>query len=212
MATATPVPVGGFVVLRLAAPAPAAGTNPLPAGAHRLSGSSYIPHLLEIALTPDLVLVGFLPPLLYAAAIRTSLVDFRANRRPIGLLSVGLVAFSTLVVGATAYWVVPGLSLAAGFALGAVVAPTDAVAATTVARRVGMPRRIVSILESESLVNPRRAAAMAWGRSCSMHCSARRKRSATPPFRCRWRRTRLRSPSTSGMGSPQPANRTAGLL
>jgi CPA1 family monovalent cation:H+ antiporter len=116
-------------------------------------GVSYIPHVLDIVLTPDLVLVGLLPPLLYAAAIRTSLVDFRANLRPIALLSVGLVAFSTLVVGATAYWVVPGLTLAAGFALGAVVAPTDAVAATAVARRVGMPRRIVSILESESLVN-----------------------------------------------------------
>ncbi|HEY2165819.1 MAG TPA: cation:proton antiporter, partial [Jatrophihabitantaceae bacterium] len=109
---------------------------------------SYIPHVLDVVLTPDLVLIGLLPPLLYAAAIRTSLVDFRANRRVIALLSVGLVAFSTLVVGATAYWVVPGLTLAAGFALGAVVAPTDAVAATAVARRVGMPRRIVSILES----------------------------------------------------------------
>ncbi|HEV7191897.1 MAG TPA: Na+/H+ antiporter [Jatrophihabitantaceae bacterium] len=116
-------------------------------------GISYVPHVLDIVLTPDVVLIGLLPPLLYAAAIRTSLVDFRANRRPIGLLSVGLVAFSTIVVGLVASWFVPGLNLAAGFALGAVVAPTDAVAATTVARRVGMPRRIVSILESESLLN-----------------------------------------------------------
>ncbi|MCU1657492.1 MAG: sodium:proton antiporter [Pseudonocardiales bacterium] len=114
---------------------------------------SFIPHVLEIVLTPDLVLIGLLPPLLYAAAIRTSLVDFRANRRAIGLLSVGLVAFSTLTIGVVAWWVMPGVSLAAAFALGAVVAPPDAVAATTVARRVGMPRRIVSILESESLVN-----------------------------------------------------------
>ena len=99
------------------------------------------------------MLIGLLPPLLYAAAIRTSLVDFKANRRAIMLLSVGLVVFSTLTVGLIAWWAVPGLSLAAGFAIGAVVAPPDAVAATTVARRVGMPRRIVAILEGESLVN-----------------------------------------------------------
>ncbi len=116
-------------------------------------GLSFVPHFLDITLTPDLVLIGLLPPLLYAAAIRTSLVDFKANRRAIGLLSVGLVAFSTVAVGLLSWWAVPGISLAAGFALGAVVAPPDAVAATTVARRVGMPRRIVSILEGESLLN-----------------------------------------------------------
>ncbi|WP_375486265.1 Na+/H+ antiporter [uncultured Jatrophihabitans sp.] len=116
-------------------------------------GLSFVPHVLEITLTPDIVLIGLLPPLLYAAALQTSLVDFRANRRPILLLSVGLVAFATLAVGLVAWWVVPAATLSAGFALGAVVAPPDAVAATTVARKVGMPRRIVSILESESLVN-----------------------------------------------------------
>jgi Na+/H+ antiporter len=116
-------------------------------------GLSFVPRFLEIDLTPDLVLIGLLPPLLYAAAIRTSLIDFKANRRAILLLSVGLVAFSTVVVGLVTWWVAPGITLAAGFALGAVVAPPDAVAATTVARRVGMPRRIVSILEGESLVN-----------------------------------------------------------
>jgi monovalent cation/hydrogen antiporter len=116
-------------------------------------GLSFVPDFLDIELTPDIVLIGLLPPLLYAAAIRTSLIDFRANRRAILLLSVGLVAFSTVIVGLVSWWVVPGLTLAAGFALGAVVAPPDAVAATTVARRVGMPRRIVTILEGESLVN-----------------------------------------------------------
>src|SRR3954466_4577056 len=100
-------------------------------------GLSFVPHFLEIELTPDLVLFGLLPPLLYAAAIRTSLVDFKANRRAILLLSVGLVIFSTFVVGVVAWWVIPGVTLAAGLALGAVVAPPDAVAATTVARRVG---------------------------------------------------------------------------
>lgn len=116
-------------------------------------GLSFVPHFLDIDLTPDLVLIGLLPPLLYAAAIRTSLVDFKANRRAIALLSVGLVAFSTFAVGLVSWWAVPGVTLAAGLALGAVVAPPDAVAATTVARRVGMPRRIVSILEGESLLN-----------------------------------------------------------
>jgi CPA1 family monovalent cation:H+ antiporter len=116
-------------------------------------GLSFVPHFPDIRLTPDIVLIGLLPPLLYAAAIRTSLVDFKANRRAILLLSVGLVAFTTVAVGYVAYWAIPAVTLAAGFAVGAVVAPPDAVAATTVARKVGMPRRIVSILEGESLFN-----------------------------------------------------------
>jgi CPA1 family monovalent cation:H+ antiporter len=127
-------------------------SEPLALVAVGIAGS-FVPHVLDIALTPDLVLIGLLPPLLYAAAIRTSLVDFKANRRAIALLSVGLVAVSTAAVGMLAWWVVPGIGAAAGLALGAVVAPPDAVAATTVARRVGLPRRIVSILEGESLVN-----------------------------------------------------------
>ena len=113
---------------------------------------SYVPFIPDVSLTPDLVLIGLLPPLLYAAAIRTSLIDFRRNKRPIGLLSVGLVVFTTLGVGLVAWWILP-IPLAAAFALGAVVAPPDAVAATSIARRVGMPRRIVTILEGESLVN-----------------------------------------------------------
>ena len=116
-------------------------------------GLSFVPHFLDIRLTPDIVLIGLLPPLLYSAAIRTSLVDFRANRRPILLLSVGLVAFTTVVVGYVSWWVIPGITLAAGFALGAVVAPPDAVAATTVARRVGCRGASSSILEGESLFN-----------------------------------------------------------
>ena len=114
---------------------------------------SYVPGIPQVELAPEVVLVGLLPPLLYAAAIRTSLVDFRANRTAIALLSVGLVAFSTVVVGAVTWWVLPAVGVAAAMALGAVVAPPDAVAATAVGRRVGMPRRIVSILEGESLVN-----------------------------------------------------------
>lgn len=116
-----------------------------------LIGSS-IPWIPNVELDAELVLVGLLPPILYATAIRTSLIDFRSNRRPIGLLSVGLVLFTTVGVGLVAYWLLP-IPLAAAFALGAVVAPPDAVAATAIARRVGMPRQIVTILEGESLVN-----------------------------------------------------------
>ena len=115
-------------------------------------GGSYLPFVPEFELTPEIVLVGLLPPLLYAAAIRTSLVDFRTNRRPIALLSIGLVLFTTAGVAVIVHAVMP-VEWAAAFALGAVVAPPDAVAATTIARRVGLPRRIVTILEGESLVN-----------------------------------------------------------
>ncbi len=114
---------------------------------------SLVPGVPEYDLNPDVVLFGLLPPLLYAAALRTSLVDVRANNHAIPILSVGAVAFTTLTVGLVAWRVVPDIPLAAGLALGAVVAPPDAVAATTVARKVGMPRRIVSILEGESLLN-----------------------------------------------------------
>jgi CPA1 family monovalent cation:H+ antiporter len=115
--------------------------------------ASFIPPVPDYELDPDLVLVGLLPPLLYAAAIRTSLIDVRRDRRAIALLSVGLVVFTCLVVGFVTWLVIPGLPLAAGFALGAVVAPPDAVATTAVGRRVGMPRRMTNILEGESLLN-----------------------------------------------------------
>ncbi len=112
-----------------------------------------IPGVPDYHLDPDVVLIGLLPPLLYAAAIRTSLVDIRTNQAAIGILAVGAVIFTTVTVGLVAWAVVPGIPLAAGLALGAIVGPPDAVAATTVARRAGMPRRIVAILEGESLVN-----------------------------------------------------------
>ncbi|GAB1511685.1 Na+/H+ antiporter [Actinophytocola sp. KF-1] len=115
--------------------------------------ASYIPGVPEYHLSAELVLVGLLPPLLYSAAIQTSLLDYRRLRGPIALLSVGLVVFTALGVGLVAWAVVPGLPLAAGIALGAVVAPPDAVAASAVARRVGMPRKLVRLLEGESLFN-----------------------------------------------------------
>ena len=113
---------------------------------------SYMSWVPDYELTPELVLVGLLPPLLYASAIRTSLVDFQKNRRPILLLSVGLVLFTSFGIGLLMWWILP-IKFAAALALGAVVAPPDAVAATTIARRIGLPRRVVTILEGESLVN-----------------------------------------------------------
>jgi monovalent cation/hydrogen antiporter len=114
--------------------------------------ASFLPGVPEVHLDPDVVLIGFLPPLLFAAAINSSLVDFRRYRRAIGLLSVGLVITTTLVAGLAVWWLLP-VPLAAAFAIGAVVAPPDAVAATAIAKRVGMPRRMVTILQGESLVN-----------------------------------------------------------
>jgi CPA1 family monovalent cation:H+ antiporter len=114
---------------------------------------SFIPGVPELELDPDLVLVVFLPPLLYSAAFDSSYVGLRANLRPILLLSVGLVLFTTIVVGYVAHLLIPGLPLAAAFVLGAIVAPPDAVAATSIGRRLGLPRRLVTILSGESLVN-----------------------------------------------------------
>jgi CPA1 family monovalent cation:H+ antiporter len=115
--------------------------------------ASYVPAVPELHLEPDVVLLGLLPPLLYAAAIQTSLVDFNANRRAILLLSVGLVVFTTVGVAVIVHAVIPDIHWPACFMIGAVVAPPDAVAATAVARRIGLPRRVVTILEGESLLN-----------------------------------------------------------
>ncbi|PKV96488.1 CPA1 family monovalent cation:H+ antiporter [Amycolatopsis echigonensis] len=114
---------------------------------------SFVPGVPQYELDPEVVLIGLLPPLLYSASIQTSLIAFRKLRGPIALLSVGLVVFTAFGVGLVAWLVVPGLPLAAGIALGAIVAPPDAVAASVVARRVGMPRKLVRLLEGESLFN-----------------------------------------------------------
>ena len=117
------------------------------------AGIGFIPGLPAVELPPEAVLVIFLPPLLYSAAFFSSLRDLRDNKRPIGLLAVGLVVMTTLGIGVVAHAVVDDLSWAAAFTLGAIVAPTDPVAATAIASRSGAPRRIVTILEGESLVN-----------------------------------------------------------
>jgi CPA1 family monovalent cation:H+ antiporter len=112
----------------------------------------FIPGLPHVVLPPDVVLVAVLPPLLYSGAFFTSLRELRRNRRPISLLAFGLVAATMAVVGIVAHeWV--GLSWPVAFTLGAIVSPTDALAATEIAGRLGAPRRIVSVIEGESLVN-----------------------------------------------------------
>src|SRR6266581_3407401 len=112
-----------------------------------------IPKLPKVRLDPNLVFLFFLPPLLFPAALFTSWRDFRANLRPISLLAVGLVLFTTVAVAFLAHYFIEDLPLAAGFVLGAIVSPPDAVAATAIADRLKVPRRIVTILEGESLVN-----------------------------------------------------------
>lgn len=114
---------------------------------------SFVPRAPIIPLQPDLVFLIFLPPILWAAAFFTSLRDFRANLRPITLLAVGLVVATSAAVAAVARLIVPGLSWPIAFALGAIVSPTDAVAATAIARRLRIPHRLVTILEGESLIN-----------------------------------------------------------
>jgi CPA1 family monovalent cation:H+ antiporter len=116
-------------------------------------GASLVPGMPEYELEAEFVLVLVLPPLLYSAALNSSLIDFKANLRAIGLLSVGYVLFCTALVGLVAWALIPGLPPGAAFALGAVVAPADAVAAVAIARRLGLPSRILTILEGESLVN-----------------------------------------------------------
>ena len=112
-----------------------------------------IPDLPPVELEPDFIFLVFLPPILYSAGYFSSIRDLRANLRPILLLAVGLVLFTMLVVATVVSALVPGMSWPVALALGAIVSPPDAVAATSVFRRLGVPRRIVTILEGESLVN-----------------------------------------------------------
>ncbi|MFJ9416123.1 Na+/H+ antiporter [Streptomyces sp. NPDC101227] len=115
--------------------------------------ASYVPGIPDYTLDPHIVLPLLLPPLLHTAALDSSYLDLRANLRPVALLSFGYVLFATVVVGYAAYLVIPGLPLTAALVLGAVVAPPDAVAATAIARKLGLPSRITTILQGESLIN-----------------------------------------------------------
>lgn len=112
-----------------------------------------IPGLPVVVLRPDLVFLVFLPPILWAAAYFTSWREFRFNLRPISLLAVGLVLATTAAVAVVGRLLLPGMGWAEAIALGAIVSPPDAVSATAIARRLRIPRRVVTILEGESLVN-----------------------------------------------------------
>ncbi|MEU1909088.1 Na+/H+ antiporter [Streptomyces hygroscopicus] len=114
---------------------------------------SYVPGVPDYTLDPHIVLPLVLPPLLHTAALDSSYLDLRANLRPVALLSVGYVLFATVAVGAVAHLLIPGLPLTAALVLGAVVAPPDAVAATAIARRIGLPSRLTTVLQGESLFN-----------------------------------------------------------
>jgi monovalent cation/hydrogen antiporter len=116
-------------------------------------GLSLVPGLPHLTLEPDLVLLLILPPLLFAAAFEIPQRELRANIAPIARLAIGLVVFTMVLVAGLAQWLIPGLGWPAAFTLGAIVAPTDALAATSVFRRLGMPRVLVTIVEGESLLN-----------------------------------------------------------
>ncbi len=113
----------------------------------------FVPGLPRFTLDPDVVFLLLLPPLLYSSAWQTSWRDFHANLRPISLLALGLVLLTTIVVAVVVHVLIPDLPWAVAFVLGAIVSPTDAVAATAIAQRLGIPQRIVTIVEGESLVN-----------------------------------------------------------
>ena len=112
----------------------------------------FVPGLPSIELNPELILVLFLPPLIYSSAWLTSWREFRASLRPILLLALGLVLVTTFVIAVVAH-TIAGLSWPVAFVLGAVVSPTDAVAASATAQQLGLPRRIVTVIEGESMVN-----------------------------------------------------------
>src|SRR5579885_2445503 len=113
----------------------------------------FVPGIPHPRLNPSIVLVAILPPLLYGSAFFTSLRDLRRNARPVFLLSVGLVLTTTVAVAAVCHAFISGLTWPVCFVIGATVAPTDALAATVVAAGIGLPRRIVAIMEGESLMN-----------------------------------------------------------
>ncbi len=116
-------------------------------------GISYLPGVPPVEVPPELILAGVLPPLLYGAAVTVPLVDLRRNLRTIVSLSVVLVLVSAFGIGLLLYALFPNLSFAGALALGAGVSPPDAVAATSIARRLGLPPRLVTVLEGEGLVN-----------------------------------------------------------
>ena len=114
---------------------------------------SLVPGIPRFTLEPGIIFLGILPPLLFAAAFTTSWRDFRYNLVSIMFLAFGLVGFTVVGVALISQWILPGFDWHLGLVLGAVVSTTDAIAATSIARRVGLPRRIIDVLEGESLLN-----------------------------------------------------------
>src|SRR5580704_11552225 len=108
---------------------------------------AFLPGLPRIALAPELVLYGILPPLIYSAGVAMSWREFRFNLRPITLLAFGCVVFTSAAVAAVAHWLL-GMPLAVGFVLGAIVAPPDSVAPVAIVRALGLPRRLLVILQA----------------------------------------------------------------
>jgi monovalent cation/hydrogen antiporter len=116
-------------------------------------GIGLLPGLPRITLSPDVVFLIFLPPILYSAAWATSWADFKAAKRPITLLAIGCVIFTTCAVAAVAHYFIPGMDWAEAFVLGAIISPPDAIAAAASTKGLPVPKRVVTILEGESLVN-----------------------------------------------------------
>ena len=114
---------------------------------------SLLPNLPRISLNPDVIFLVFLPPLLFTAAFHASWRDFRSNLAGILLLAFGLVGFTAVALAYASSWLLPGFGRRLGFVLGALVASTDAIAASAIAKRMGLPKRIIDLLEGESLVN-----------------------------------------------------------
>ena len=116
-------------------------------------GLGFLPGVPDVRLNPDVVLLIVLPPLLYSASFFASLRELRTNLRPISLLAVPLVLATMVVVALVAHALVPGMGWGPAFVLGAIVSPTDPVAAVAIAQRLSVPRRVVTVVEGESLIN-----------------------------------------------------------
>ncbi|MFZ1033337.1 MAG: cation:proton antiporter, partial [Candidatus Acidiferrales bacterium] len=114
---------------------------------------SLLPRMPHIELNPNVVFLLFLPPLLFSASAQTSWRDFRYNLVSISMLALGLVSFTVYGVAIASRWILPHFTWQLGLVLGAVVCTTDAIAATSIGRRLGLPQRITDIIEGESLVN-----------------------------------------------------------
>jgi monovalent cation/hydrogen antiporter len=115
--------------------------------------ASYVPGVPEFRLSPNLILFAVLPPLVYSTALESSYLNLRDNVRTLALLSVGLVLFTAVAVGGAARLDVPGLPLAAALTLGAILAPTDAVTTASIGRRLHLPRRLLTVITGESMLN-----------------------------------------------------------